>query len=177
MVRQHKLLSDPLGEVVEWFMALVLKTSVDASSPSVRIRPSPLLNTASQVNDWAFLCLHPGVVLHSPWRHPRYRTIKSVAKIWGNGPAFLPSKQVVDLQNWQLSRACKRSKDRYWRTTGTAKAFRYRNLRWNGDELKLKNKIFLKERGNWSEKAEGLFVVVRIEHCLKIWFKFWCSYR
>ena len=66
MVRQHKLLSDPLGEVVEWFMALVLKTSVDASSPSVRIRPSPLLNTASPVNDWAFLCLHPGVVLHSP---------------------------------------------------------------------------------------------------------------
>ena len=65
MVRQHKLLSDPLGEVVEWFMALVLKTSVDASSPSVRIRPSPLLNTASPVNDWAFLCLHAGVELHS----------------------------------------------------------------------------------------------------------------
>lgn len=66
MVRQHKLLSDPLGEVVEWFMALVLKTSVDASSPSVRIRPSPLLNTASPVNDWAFLCLHAGVELHRP---------------------------------------------------------------------------------------------------------------
>ena len=66
MVRQHKLLSDPLGEVVEWFMALVLKTSVDASSPSVRIRPSPLLNTKSPVNDWAFLCLHAGVELHSP---------------------------------------------------------------------------------------------------------------
>ena len=31
----------PRGEVVEWFMALVLKTSVGASSPSVRIRPSP----------------------------------------------------------------------------------------------------------------------------------------
>ena len=41
MVRQQMLLSEPLGEVVEWFMALVLKTSVDASSPSVRIRPSP----------------------------------------------------------------------------------------------------------------------------------------
>ena len=51
MVRQHKLLSDPLGEVVEWFMALVLKTSVDASSPSVRIRPSPL---NSPVTDWVF---------------------------------------------------------------------------------------------------------------------------
>ena len=67
-------------------------------------------------------------------------------RIFGvKGPAFLPSKQVVDLQNWQLRKACKRSKDRYWRTTGTAKAFRYRNLRWNGDELKLKNEIFLKE--------------------------------
>ena len=42
------------GEVVEWFMALVLKTSVGASPPSVRIRPSPLL---SPVADWAFLCL------------------------------------------------------------------------------------------------------------------------
>ena len=42
MARQQLVLSDPLGEVVEWFMALVLKTSVDASSPSVRIRPSPL---------------------------------------------------------------------------------------------------------------------------------------
>ena len=51
MVRQHKLLSDLLGEVVEWFMALVLKTSVGASPPSVRIRPSPLL---SPVDDWAF---------------------------------------------------------------------------------------------------------------------------
>ena len=66
MARQQLVLSDPLGEVVEWFMALVLKTSVDASSPSVRIRPSPLLNTASPVNDWAFLCLHAGVELHSP---------------------------------------------------------------------------------------------------------------
>ena len=33
MVRQHMLLSDPHGEVVEWFMALVLKTSVGASPP------------------------------------------------------------------------------------------------------------------------------------------------
>ena len=66
MVVQCLVLHDPFGEVVEWFMALVLKTSVDASSPSVRIRPSPLLNTASPVNDWAFLCLHAGVELHSP---------------------------------------------------------------------------------------------------------------
>ena len=42
VVRQHTLLFDLLGEVVEWFMALVLKTSVGASPPSVRIRPSPL---------------------------------------------------------------------------------------------------------------------------------------
>ena len=41
MVKQHLVLFDLFGEVVEWFMALVLKTSVDASSPSVRIRPSP----------------------------------------------------------------------------------------------------------------------------------------
>ena len=66
MVVQCLVLHNPLGEVVEWFMALVLKTSVDASSPSVRIRPSPLLNTKSPVNDWVFLCLHAGVELHSP---------------------------------------------------------------------------------------------------------------
>ena len=35
----------PNGEVVEWFMALVLKTSVSAMAPSVRIRPSPFLST------------------------------------------------------------------------------------------------------------------------------------
>ena len=29
MVRQHKLLSDPLGEVDEWVMALVLRTNRD----------------------------------------------------------------------------------------------------------------------------------------------------
>ena len=39
--RDDKILM-PQGEVVEWFMALVLKTSVGASPPSVRIRPSPL---------------------------------------------------------------------------------------------------------------------------------------
>ncbi len=55
MVGQSIGLFGPAGEVVEWFMALVLKTSVGASPPSVRIRPSPLLNTASPVNDWAFL--------------------------------------------------------------------------------------------------------------------------
>ena len=42
MIGQHQVLPDPFGEVVEWFMALVLKTSVGASPPSVRIRPSPL---------------------------------------------------------------------------------------------------------------------------------------
>ena len=41
MVVQCLVLHDLSGEVVEWFMALVLKTSVGASSPSVRIRPSP----------------------------------------------------------------------------------------------------------------------------------------
>ena len=51
MVVQCLVLHDPFGEVVEWFMALVLKTSVGASPPSVRIRPSPLL---SPVDDWAF---------------------------------------------------------------------------------------------------------------------------
>ena len=54
MVVQCLVLHDLSGEVVEWFMALVLKTSVGASPPSVRIRPSPLL---SPVTDWAFLCL------------------------------------------------------------------------------------------------------------------------
>ena len=39
------------GEVVEWFMALVLKTSVGASPPSVRIRPSPF---NIPVTDWVF---------------------------------------------------------------------------------------------------------------------------
>ena len=106
-------------------------------------------------------CIVPDATLEAEQSNP--------LRIFGvKGPAFLPSKQVVDLQNWQLSRACKRSKDRYWRTTGTAKAFRYRNLRWNGLGQKLTDEIFLKERGNWSEKAEGLFAVVRIEHCLKI---------
>ena len=42
MVVQCLVLHDLSGEVVEWFMALVLKTSVGASPPSVRIRPSPL---------------------------------------------------------------------------------------------------------------------------------------
>ena len=51
MVVQCLVLHDLSGEVVEWFMALVLKTSVGASPPSVRIRPSPLL---SPVADWAF---------------------------------------------------------------------------------------------------------------------------
>ena len=51
MVLQCLVLHDLFGEVVEWFMALVLKTSVGASPPSVRIRPSPLL---SPVADWAF---------------------------------------------------------------------------------------------------------------------------
>ena len=54
IVVQCLALYAPFGEVVEWFMALVLKTSVGASPPSVRIRPSPLL---SPVTDWAFLCL------------------------------------------------------------------------------------------------------------------------
>ena len=42
MAVQSSGLFGPAGEVVEWFMALVLKTSVGASPPSVRIRPSPL---------------------------------------------------------------------------------------------------------------------------------------
>ena len=58
MVGQSIGLFGPAGEVVEWFMALVLKTSVGASPPSVRIRPSPLLNTASPVIDWVFLLRH-----------------------------------------------------------------------------------------------------------------------
>ncbi len=58
-------MSLPLGEVVEWFMALVLKTSVSARAPSVRIRPSPfnkhlkpshslgfLLSCSSPTADW-----------------------------------------------------------------------------------------------------------------------------
>ncbi len=51
MVVQCLVLHDPFGEVVEWFMALVLKTSVGASPPSVRIRPSPF---NSPVTDWVF---------------------------------------------------------------------------------------------------------------------------
>ena len=51
MVVQCLVLHDLSGEVVEWFMALVLKSSVGASPPAVRIRPSPLL---SPVADWAF---------------------------------------------------------------------------------------------------------------------------
>ena len=51
MVVQCFVLHDPFGEVVEWFMALVLKTSVGASPPSVRIRPSPF---NSPVTDWVF---------------------------------------------------------------------------------------------------------------------------
>ena len=45
----------PLGEVVEWFMALVLKTSVSARAPSVRIRPSPCFNQAMPSQRLGFL--------------------------------------------------------------------------------------------------------------------------
>ena len=72
MVRQHMLLSDPLGEVVEWFMALVLKTSVGASPPSVRIRPSPLSNQANPVFDWVFLMSEQGLY---PATRSKQRTV------------------------------------------------------------------------------------------------------
>jgi hypothetical protein len=40
------------GEVVEWFMALVLKTSVSSRAPWVRIPPSPLIETTANLDDW-----------------------------------------------------------------------------------------------------------------------------
>ena len=38
-------LNSPFGGVVEWFKALVLKTSVSARAPWVRIPPPPLANS------------------------------------------------------------------------------------------------------------------------------------
>ena len=43
MIVMLKMNIKPLGGVVEWFKALVLKTSVSARAPWVRIPPPPLL--------------------------------------------------------------------------------------------------------------------------------------
>ena len=42
-------LNNPFGGVVEWFKALVLKTSVSARAPWVRIPPPPYQDTFSEV--------------------------------------------------------------------------------------------------------------------------------
>ena len=72
MVVQCLVLHDLFGEVVEWFMALVLKTSVGASPPSVRIRPSPLSNQANPVFDWVFLMSEQGLY---PATRSKQRTV------------------------------------------------------------------------------------------------------